>query len=84
MHQGIYHDYWFAVNGIDDTVKPENPVTEPRELCGAQPAEYVRPVLVPRVRGDRAGTRTESGAQTTRCAAGSPACSGTRASPARA
>ncbi|HWK28382.1 MAG TPA: hypothetical protein VNS09_17590 [Solirubrobacter sp.] len=41
--QGVYHDYWFSVNGIDATKRPENPVTEPRELCGAQPAEFVRP-----------------------------------------
>ena len=53
--QGIYHDYWFAVNGIDDTTKPKDAVTDPRELCGAQPQEFVRAVLVPRVRGDRDG-----------------------------
>ena len=59
--QGIYHDYWFAVNGIDDTVKPENPVTDPRELCGAQPEEFVRPCWYRAFVETAAGTRTESG-----------------------
>ena len=40
--QGVYHDYWFAVNGLDDTTKPKDAVTDPRELCGAQPQEFVR------------------------------------------
>jgi hypothetical protein len=40
--QGVYHDYWFAVNGLDDTTKPQDAVTDPRELCGAQPQEFVR------------------------------------------
>jgi hypothetical protein len=40
--QGVYHDYWFAVNGLDDTTKPKEAVTDPRELCGAQPQEFVR------------------------------------------
>ena len=33
--QGAYHDYWFAVAGADDTSLSEQPVTDPRELCGA-------------------------------------------------
>jgi hypothetical protein len=41
--QGVYHDYWFAINGIDATSKPKDVVTEPRELCGAQPPAVVRP-----------------------------------------
>lgn len=41
--QGVYHDYWFAVTGIDATTKPKDAVTDPRELCGAQPEIYVRP-----------------------------------------
>ena len=41
--QGVYHDYWFAVNGADDTEAPDNVVTDPRDLCGAQPRRYVRP-----------------------------------------
>jgi hypothetical protein len=41
--QGAYHDYWFAVVGADDATLPEEAVTEPRRLCGAQPAPFVRP-----------------------------------------
>jgi hypothetical protein len=41
--QGVYHDYWFAINGIDATSKPKDQVTDPRALCGAQPAAFVRP-----------------------------------------
>ena len=61
--QGIYHDYWFSVNGIDDTTKPKNPVTDPRELCGAQPAEYVRPCWYRAFVETANGTRVESAAQ---------------------
>jgi hypothetical protein len=41
--QGAYHDYWFAVLGADDAVPPAGPVRNPRELCAAQPASFVRP-----------------------------------------
>ena len=41
--QGAYHDYWFAVVGADDARLPEDAVTDPRELCGAQPNAFVRP-----------------------------------------
>jgi hypothetical protein len=41
--QGAYHDYWFAVIGADDATRPEDAVTDPRELCGAQPSAFVRP-----------------------------------------
>jgi hypothetical protein len=41
--QGSFHDYWFAVIGADDTEPPENVVDDPRELCGAQEAQFVRP-----------------------------------------
>ena len=41
--QGAYHDYWFAVVGADDAGLPDGAVTEPRALCGTQPAEFVRP-----------------------------------------
>jgi hypothetical protein len=41
--QGAYHDYWFAVLGADDAAPPRHAVTNPRELCGAQPAAFVRP-----------------------------------------
>jgi hypothetical protein len=53
--QGVYHDYWFAINGIDSTSKPKAVVTDPRALCGAQPAEFVRPCWY------RAFVETESG-----------------------
>jgi hypothetical protein len=58
--QGIYHDYWFAVNGIDDTATIENPVTDPRELCGAQPEEFVRPCWYRAFVETAQGERTES------------------------
>ena len=41
--QGAYHDYWFAVAGADDAELPDGAVTDPRRLCGAQPAGFVRP-----------------------------------------
>jgi hypothetical protein len=41
--QGAYHDYWFAVLGADDAPPPPDSVTNPRELCAAQPASFVRP-----------------------------------------
>jgi hypothetical protein len=41
--QGAYHDYWFAVVGADDTTLREEPITDPRRLCGSQPEAFVRP-----------------------------------------
>ena len=41
--QGAYHDYWFAVIGADETIRPESAVTSPRELCATQPSQFVRP-----------------------------------------
>lgn len=41
--QGAYHDYWFAVVGADEASLPAGAVTDPRRLCGAQPAAMVRP-----------------------------------------
>jgi hypothetical protein len=41
--QGAYHDYWFAVAGADEAELPPGAVTDARELCGAQPAAFVRP-----------------------------------------
>jgi hypothetical protein len=42
--QGVYHDYWFSVSGFDSTRSSSpKPVTNPRRLCAAQPAEFVRP-----------------------------------------
>jgi hypothetical protein len=39
--QGVFHDYWIAVAGLDGTRRPAG-VTTPRKLCGAQPARFVR------------------------------------------
>ena len=41
--QGAYHDYWFAVVGADEAALPDDAVTDPRALCGAQPVAFVRP-----------------------------------------
>jgi hypothetical protein len=41
--QGAYHDYWFAAIGADDASLPDEAVTDPRRLCGAQPDRFVRP-----------------------------------------
>ena len=41
--QGAYHDYWFAVIGADGASLPGEPVRDPRALCGAAPAAFVRP-----------------------------------------
>jgi hypothetical protein len=41
--QGAYHDYWFAVIGADDAEPPDDVVRDPRALCAAAPAAYVRP-----------------------------------------
>ena len=40
--QGVFHDYWIAVAGLDGTRRTTGTVTSPRKLCGAQPARYVR------------------------------------------
>src|SRR4051794_22506400 len=40
--QGAYHDYWFSVSGFDGTKQAQQPVTDPRALCGAQPEKFVR------------------------------------------
>ena len=40
--QGVFHDYWIAIAGLDGTRRPAGTVTSPRKLCGAQPARYVR------------------------------------------
>jgi hypothetical protein len=41
--QGAYHDYWFAALGIDEAKLATEPETNPRVLCGEQPAGFVRP-----------------------------------------
>ncbi len=57
--QGVYHDYWFSVQGFDDTKKPANPITEPRELCGQQPADFVRPCWYRAFVETASGTRVQ-------------------------
>jgi hypothetical protein len=41
--QGAYHDYWLAVLGADDASAPAGAVRDPRALCAAQPAVFVKP-----------------------------------------
>jgi hypothetical protein len=41
--QGAYHDYWFAVEGADEATLRDEPITDPRRVCGAQPDEFVPP-----------------------------------------
>ena len=53
--QGVYHDYWFAVNGIDDTSQAREPGHRPARAVRRAARGVRAPVLVPRVRGDRAG-----------------------------
>jgi hypothetical protein len=58
--QGAYHDYWFAVVGADDARLPEEGVTEPRALCGAQPALFVRPCWYRAFVDNRPGVRIDA------------------------
>jgi hypothetical protein len=39
--QGAFHDYWFAIGGVDGLMH-QGPAPTPRELCGAQPSRFVR------------------------------------------
>ena len=39
--QGVYHDHWFAVEGLDGTTRPADAVTDPRALCAAEPDAFV-------------------------------------------
>ncbi len=40
---GVFHDYWLAVKGYDNTVSPgPRPVTNPRKLCAEQPPLFVK------------------------------------------
>jgi len=41
--QGVFHDYWIALSGLDSAKRPQDPVTDPRALCGGQPARFVLP-----------------------------------------
>ena len=39
---GVFHDYWLALSGSDQAVRPGKQITSPRALCGAQPVWAVR------------------------------------------
>jgi hypothetical protein len=60
--QGAFHDYWFAVAGADDAERPDTVVENPRELCGAQPEEFVRPCWYRAFVENRPDEPIESGA----------------------
>ena len=40
--QGVFHDYWIAVAGLDGTRRPAGTIISPRKLCAAQPDRFVR------------------------------------------
>jgi hypothetical protein len=40
--QGVYHDYWISLSGMDNTHRPAHAKTSPRALCGSQPRMFVR------------------------------------------
>ena len=40
--QGAFHDYWFAVVGVDEAKLPGEAVTDPRALCAEQEEHFVR------------------------------------------
>ena len=62
--QGAFHDYWFAVLGIDEAETPGRPVTDPRRLCAGRPAAFVRPCWYRAfLDGLEPGTRVESAAE---------------------
>jgi hypothetical protein len=60
--QGAFHDYWFALGGHDDAVRPHTVVEDPRELCGAQAPEFVRPCWYRAFVDDRPEEPVASGA----------------------
>lgn len=39
--QGVYHDYWLAIQGSDDTKRPAHATSSVRALCGRQPRDFV-------------------------------------------
>src|SRR5215471_19209634 len=61
---GVFHDYWLAVKGYDNTVAPgPRPVTNPRKLCGAQAPLFVKDCWYRAFLESRpAGFQTESAA----------------------
>ena len=69
--QGAYHDYWFAVEGLDDTTAPERVETDPRRLCAEQPRDLVRSCWYRAfIENRRPGFETEGPADVERMCAG--------------
>ena len=81
---GVFHDYWLAVKGYDNTVSPgPRPVTDPRKLC-ARAGAAVRQGAAGTAPSWRAGppaTRPTRPPAWTASAPGCAAPSATRASP---
>lgn len=69
---GVFHDYWLAVKGYDDTVSPAaRPVTDPRKLCAAQSRLFVKQCWYRSFLESRpAGFQTDSAAGMDRLCAG--------------
>jgi hypothetical protein len=40
--QGVFHDYWIAVDGLDDAHSHNGMVTSPRALCGRYSGDFAR------------------------------------------
>jgi hypothetical protein len=40
--QGVFHDYWIAVAGLDGTRRTAGTIVSPRRLCASQPDRFVR------------------------------------------
>lgn len=41
--QGVFHDYWLAIVGADETKRPTDATTDVRRLCATQPRAFVQP-----------------------------------------
>jgi len=69
---GVFHDYWLAVKGYDNTVSPgARPVTDPRKLCAAQAPLFVKQCWYRSFLESRpAGFQTDSAASMDRLCAG--------------
>jgi hypothetical protein len=40
--QGVFHDYWIAVDGLDNTKQHSDMTTSPRALCGQYRGDFAR------------------------------------------
>ena len=69
---GVFHDYWLAVKGYDDTKSPApRPVTNPKQLCAAQSPMFVKQCWYRSFLESRpAGFQTDSAASMDRLCAG--------------